>query len=124
MSYGNSYGHPHSEVVNDLRAYGVNLYPTFGQGTIEVNTVGNSYTINVDPWGEKQEPIPAPTLQPQPVPQPKPDVNSGTYVIPGAPTSFQNCTAMREYYPSGVQSSHPAYASKHDRDKDNWACER
>ncbi|MCM3090169.1 excalibur calcium-binding domain-containing protein [Cytobacillus sp. AMY 15.2] len=21
-------------------------------------------------------------------------------------------------------NDHPAYASKHDRDKDNWACER
>lgn len=40
-----------------------------------------------------------------------------------APESFQNCTEMRIVYPSGVESSHPAYASKHDRDKDGWACE-
>ena len=38
--------------------------------------------------------------------------------------SFQNCTEMRKVYPNGVASDHPAYASKHDRDKDNWACER
>lgn len=133
LSYGeNSYGHPHDEVVNDLIAYGVDIYSTYEQGTITVNTIGNSYTINVDPWNAKQEPAPAPKPElepkpkpePQPEPQPKPDVNSGTYVIPGAPTSFQNCTAMREYYPSGVQSSNPAYESKHDRDKDGWACER
>nr|WP_281391844.1 S-layer homology domain-containing protein [Bacillus benzoevorans] len=82
-------------------------------------------SFRVDPLAK---PVPAPTPQPSPVPipnpEPTPDVNSGTYVIPGAPTSFQNCTAMREYYPSGVQSSHPAYASKHDRDNDGWACER
>lgn len=38
--------------------------------------------------------------------------------------SFQNCTALRKVYPDGVPSDHPAYAAKHDRDKDNWACER
>ncbi|WP_245797903.1 excalibur calcium-binding domain-containing protein [Domibacillus mangrovi] len=30
---------------------------------------------------------------------------------------------MRIVYPAGVASDHPAYESKHDRDKDNWACE-
>lgn len=38
--------------------------------------------------------------------------------------SFKNCTELRKKYPNGVSSDHPAYASKHDRDKDNWACER
>ena len=66
-----------------------------------------------------------PEVQPKPADtKPVVDVNSGTYVIPGAPTGFANCTDMREYYPNGVKSSHPAYASKHDRDKDGWACER
>jgi len=37
---------------------------------------------------------------------------------------FQNCTELRKKYPSGVASSHPAYQSKMDRDKDEWACER
>lgn len=53
----------------------------------------------------------------------KGNVNSGTYVDPNAPKFFQNCTALRKYYPSGVQKGHPAYAGKHDRDKDGWACE-
>lgn len=38
--------------------------------------------------------------------------------------SFKNCTEMRKVYPNGVPSTHPAYESSHDRDKDNWACER
>lgn len=33
------------------------------------------------------------------------------------------CTEMRVYYPSGVSSSHPAYATARDGDKDGWACE-
>jgi micrococcal nuclease len=37
---------------------------------------------------------------------------------------FKNCTELRKVYPDGVSSDHPAYASKHDRDKDDWACER
>ncbi|OXS64568.1 micrococcal nuclease [Bacillus sp. V-88] len=37
---------------------------------------------------------------------------------------YQNCTELRKVYPNGVPSDHPAYASKHDRDKDDWACER
>lgn len=38
--------------------------------------------------------------------------------------SFANCTELRKVYPNGVDSSHPAYDSKHDRDHDNFACER
>lgn len=37
--------------------------------------------------------------------------------------SYPNCTALREVYSNGVPSTHPAYDSKHDRDKDNFACE-
>ncbi|MFS0822286.1 thermonuclease family protein [Bacillus sp. 1P02SD] len=38
--------------------------------------------------------------------------------------SYKNCTELRKVYPEGVPSTHPAYDSKHDRDKDNWACEK
>uniref|UniRef100_UPI00406C30E0 excalibur calcium-binding domain-containing protein n=1 Tax=Sporosarcina sp. FSL K6-1522 TaxID=2921554 RepID=UPI00406C30E0 len=38
--------------------------------------------------------------------------------------AFQNCTELRKKYPNGVASDHPAYSSKHDRDKDGYACER
>lgn len=52
-----------------------------------------------------------------------PKVEEGLEVVKGAPSGFKNCTALKEYYPNGVMSGHPAYASKHDRDKDGWACE-
>ncbi len=38
--------------------------------------------------------------------------------------TYQNCTELRQDYPNGVASTHPAYEPKMDRDKDNWACER
>lgn len=38
--------------------------------------------------------------------------------------TYKNCTELRKDYPNGVGSDHPAYQSKHDRDKDGWACER
>lgn len=37
---------------------------------------------------------------------------------------FENCTDLRTAYPAGVDSSHPAYQSKMDRDKDGYACEQ
>ncbi|UBH14107.1 thermonuclease family protein [Macrococcus armenti] len=37
--------------------------------------------------------------------------------------SFANCTELRQVYPEGVPSTHPAYTSKMDRDGDNFACE-
>lgn len=49
---------------------------------------------------------------------------NGDGLDPNAPTSFKNCTELRKYYPNGVASDHPAYAPKHDRDNDGWACER
>jgi micrococcal nuclease len=37
---------------------------------------------------------------------------------------FENCTELRKVYPDGVPSTHAAYQSKMDRDKDDYACER
>ena len=45
-------------------------------------------------------------------------------VTTGNQTNFANCTELRKVYPSGVSSSHPAYRSKMDRDKDGYACEK
>ncbi|KZE69130.1 nuclease [Fictibacillus phosphorivorans] len=53
------------------------------------------------------------TSQPKPAPAPAPKAEY-----------YQNCTELRKVYPNGVPSTHPAYAPKHDRDKDNFACER
>lgn len=117
LSYGakNSYGHPHSEVVSNLKTVGSKIYSTAEEGTVIVKTNGLTHSISAQPYTGGTAVTPTkPTTG---------NVNSGTYVIPGAPTSFSNCTAMRAYYPNGVKSTHPAYASKHDRDKDSWACE-
>ena len=130
LSYGkdNSYGHPHSEVVQRLNAVGSKIYSTAQSGDITITTNGTTHSVSAKPWTgavtpKPIEPKPKPEPKPEPKPNPKPDLGSGLYVIPGAPTSFQNCTAMRKHYPDGVKSGHPAYASKHDRDKDGWACE-
>lgn len=37
--------------------------------------------------------------------------------------SFANCTELRQVYPEGVDSNHPAYTTKMDRDGDGYACE-
>lgn len=53
--------------------------------------------------------------------------SSATTEEPGATQQqefYQNCTELRKVYPDGVPADHPAYARKHDRDKDDWACER
>lgn len=41
---------------------------------------------------------------------------TGTY-------DFANCTELREVFPDGVMSDHPAYQPKMDRDNDGHACE-
>ncbi|MGG3452309.1 thermonuclease family protein [Domibacillus aminovorans] len=60
------------------------------------------------------KPAPKPAPAPKPVPKPAPPKKE----------SFKNCTELRKKYPDGVPQGHPAYDSKHDRDKDGWACER
>ncbi len=121
LSYGkdNDYGHPHKEVLVNIKQIGAKAYSTAEEGTIIVQTDGNIHSVSAKEFGV---PGTTPTPTPKP-PAPSGDVNSGTYVIPGAPTTFKNCDAMRVYYPKGVRSSHPAYAPARDGDKDGWACE-
>lgn len=116
LSYGkdNSYGHPHSEVVDNIKKVGAAAYGTAVSGSVIVTTDSVTYSVNAKPMSNTQTPSTPPSTG---------DPSSGYYVIPGAPTSFPNCTEMRKYYPKGVASSHPAYAAKHDGDKDGWACE-
>ncbi|HWK22335.1 MAG TPA: S-layer homology domain-containing protein [Ureibacillus sp.] len=126
LSYGegNSYGHPHAVVLNNLKSVGSKVYSTAQDGTITVTTNGQTYNIDAMEFkGGSTSTTPSQPTSPEPS-KPTGDVNSGTYVIPGAPTNFNNCTEMRKYYPNGVKSSHPAYASTHDRDNDGWACEQ
>lgn len=95
------------------------MYATANDGTIIVTADCDGYKINeasketTPPKGDNTGETSGVTG----------NANSGMYVVPGAPTSFANCTALREVYPSGVKSTHPAYAFKHDRDQDSWACE-
>lgn len=46
---GNDYGHPHSEVLNQLRKMGTKVYRTDEQGTIVAVSDGNEITFNVSP---------------------------------------------------------------------------
>lgn len=61
--------------------------------------------------------------------KPAPSKPAATTVKPAAGSGsgseiFANCTELRTKYPNGVPSTHPAYQSKMDRDKDGYACER
>ena len=46
---GNSYGHPHAETLNKLRAAGVKMFRTDDQGTITVTSEGSTLTWNTSP---------------------------------------------------------------------------
>lgn len=130
LSYGknNSYGHPHAAIEERLKNVGAKTYKTAVDCDITVTTDGVKHSVSNSCGKPTAKPAvttkPAAKPTPKPVTKPSGNPRSGTYVIPGAPTVFKNCTELRKYYPSGVSSSHPAYASKHDRDKDGWACER
>ncbi len=113
LSYGkgNSYGHPHSEVKNNIMTVRAKAYSTATSGNIVVTSDGYTFTINAKPFEANAT---SPT---------QPSKNQSG-VVSGAPIKFSNCTEMRKYYPNGVSSSHPSYDEKHDRDNDGWACEK
>lgn len=46
---GNSYGHPHAEVLNRLRSMGVKVFRTDEQGTIVLKSDGRNITWNMSP---------------------------------------------------------------------------
>jgi competence protein ComEC len=86
-----------------LNAVGSKIYSTAQFGDITITTNGATHSVSAKPWTgaaapKSIEPKPQPKLEPEPKPNPKPDLGSGLSVIPGAPTSFQNCTAMRKHY--------------------------
>lgn len=75
LSYGkgNSYGHPHDEVVKRLKAVGSKLYST-ENGDITVKTNGTIYSVSAKEWSPpvvKPDPKPEPE-KPKPTP-PKPE---------------------------------------------------
>lgn len=73
------------------------------------------------------QPVQKPATQPASKPAPQPAAKPAPKPAP-APTqpaqTFANCTELTKVYPNGVDSSHPAYQKKMDRDGDNFACER
>jgi micrococcal nuclease len=91
------------------------------------NKVGiwsNTNAINGGCAPKKPAPAPAKPA-PKPVPAPKPAPKPVTKPAPAPKQeTFKNCTELRKKYPNGVKKGHPAYASKHDRDKDGYACEK
>ena len=54
---------------------------------------------------------------------PSNNASTGSDAGANASYNFQNCTDLKEVFPDGVSSDHPAYQPKMDRDKDNHACE-
>lgn len=46
---GNTYGHPHAEILNNARAMGIKIFRTDEQGTIVATSDGNKITFNMSP---------------------------------------------------------------------------
>ena len=46
---GNDYGHPHAQILNKLRANGIDVYRTDEDGTIIATSDGSTITWNVPP---------------------------------------------------------------------------
>ncbi len=73
---GNSYGHPHAEPLNNLRAMGVQIFRTDEQGSIIAYSNGTDITWNCAPsdtWKAGEAvvvPTPTPTEAPAPTPIP------------------------------------------------------
>ncbi|MTO25047.1 MBL fold metallo-hydrolase [Turicibacter sanguinis] len=149
----NQYGHPDAEVMNRFKNLGISVYRTDEQGTIIVTLSEDGVSVNKQPGsyqaGNQTESSSSTsnsssgssssntspntssnqsqsTNESSTSTQYKDDNPNGIYNQEStAPKeSYKNCTLLREVYPDGVPQGHPAYESKHDRDKDGWACER
>lgn len=46
---GNTYGHPHAEVLNNLRSRGIKVFRTDEQGTVVATSDGDKITFNMSP---------------------------------------------------------------------------
>ncbi|MHC0036328.1 S-layer homology domain-containing protein [Pseudoneobacillus sp. C159] len=57
LSYGegNSYGHPHKEVLDRLLQWGASIFSTAQSGTIVVKTNGSTYDVLAHPWKYAEE---------------------------------------------------------------------
>lgn len=150
----NKYGHPSAEVMNRFKSLGIPVYRTDEQGTIIVTLSEDGVSVDKEPGSYKSgdgtqsssstssnssnstsseassnssnTTSSESSSQESTTTQNKDDNPNGVHNQQStAPQqSYQNCTLLRQDYPDGVPQGHPAYASKHDRDKDGWACER
>lgn len=88
LSYGkgNSYGHPHEEVVKRLQAAKSKLYST-ESGDVTVTTNGITYNITAKKWippvinpkPEPEKPTPTPTPKPDPSPTYPVNINTASH---------------------------------------------
>ena len=150
----NKYGHPSAEVMNRFKSLGIPVYRTDEQGTLIVTLSEDGVSVDKEPGSYKSgdgtqsssstssnssnstsseassnssnSTSSESSSQESTTTQNKDDNPNGVHNQQStAPQqSYQNCTLLRQDYPDGVPQGHPAYASKHDRDKDGWACER
>ena len=132
----NQYGHPHQETLSLFESKGIPVYRTDEQGDIVFTSTGHGFETELSPgsYTPGQSSSNSNTSEPSSSTQDsssgsthyKDDNPNGIYNQEStAPKeSYKNCTLLREVYPNGVPEGHPAYESKHDRDKDGWACER
>lgn len=125
----NQYGHPHEETLQLFASKGILVYRTDEQGHLVFQSTGHGFETALSPGsytpGQGRLTPETNPSNSQP-PQYKDDNPNGIYdqEPTGQRESYQNCTKLREVHPDGVPKGHPAYESKHDRDKDGWACER
>ncbi len=63
---GNDYGHPHSEILNNLATAGIEVFRTDQQGTIIATSDGNTVTFNKKPSEVKVRPANTETINPKP----------------------------------------------------------
>ena len=120
--------------MNRFKSLGIPVYRTDEQGTIIVTLSESGVSVNKkqgsyksgDGTQSSSSTSSESSSQGSTATQNKDDNPNGVYIQQStAPQqSYQNCTLLRQDYPDGVPQGHPAYASKHDRDKDGWACER
>lgn len=86
---GNSYGHPHQEILDRINEYGITLYRTDTQGTIVANSDGIS--IN---W---IYPTATPEPTPSPIPEPTEKISVTVYITKtGKKYHLSECSYLRQ----------------------------
>ena len=132
----NQYGHPHQETLSLFESKGIPVYRTDEQGDIVFTSTGHGFETELSPGSYTPGQSSSNSSTNDSSSSPNPSSSGSTHYKDDNPNgiynqestapkeSYKNCTLLREVYPNGVPEGHPAYESKHDRDKDGWACER